>query len=200
MIALSPKSTRAKCRCVVPCSSTHRSRSERAPGQNALAKLAEVAASVARTASEHRDLIGMCRFDEGSCDIVRPGRGNRHLIRLLNRCAENGGQPPATSVAVRTNCCRWHTPLPTKCIRNRCARISTGSRFGWRGFGRRPVDRAPSPLRRSTVSLAAASLADLCARSHCFSRGRNICVAVRTGRAHAPGGAALVLLLLVRWA
>ncbi len=70
-----------------------------APGQNALAKLAEIAAAVARTASDNRDLTGLCHFDENGCTFVRPGRGGRHLVRLLNVLADMAAAPPAASHA-----------------------------------------------------------------------------------------------------
>jgi uncharacterized protein (DUF58 family) len=72
-------------------------------GQNALTRLVEIAAAVARAASNNRDLIGLCRFNEQSSNLVRPARGARHLVRLLNLLAEAGGLPPGVGQASATD-------------------------------------------------------------------------------------------------
>ena len=69
------------------------------PGQNALARLVEIAAAVARTSSDNRDLTGLCRFDAQAAASIRPARGARHLVRLLNQLAEAAGLAPATGRA-----------------------------------------------------------------------------------------------------
>jgi uncharacterized protein (DUF58 family) len=72
------------------------------PGQNALARLAEMAAAVARASDNNRDLIGLCRFDEHGSTVLRPARGGRHLVRLLNLLVDWAGEPPPVG-HVRTN-------------------------------------------------------------------------------------------------
>jgi uncharacterized protein (DUF58 family) len=69
------------------------------PGRNALARLVEIAAGVARTAADNRDLTGLCRFDEHRAMTVRPARGARHLVHLLNLLAEAAGLTPAAGKA-----------------------------------------------------------------------------------------------------
>jgi uncharacterized protein (DUF58 family) len=69
------------------------------PRHNALVGLVEIAAVVARAASENRDLTGVCRFDEQSYGVTRPARGRRHLVRLLNMLATIAGLPPAIARA-----------------------------------------------------------------------------------------------------
>jgi uncharacterized protein (DUF58 family) len=69
------------------------------PGQNALARLVEIAAAVARTATDNRDLTGLCQFDSRTTHWVRPARGARHLVQLLNRLAEMSGLAPTAGQA-----------------------------------------------------------------------------------------------------
>src|SRR5262249_30024371 len=69
------------------------------PGQNALARLIEIAAAVARTATDNRDLTGLCQFDDRTTHWVRPARGARHLVHLLNQMAEMSGLAPAAGPA-----------------------------------------------------------------------------------------------------
>jgi uncharacterized protein (DUF58 family) len=76
---------------------TSRSVRLEAPGQNALSRLVDIAAAVARAASDNRDLTSLCGFDESGCRITPSGRGSRHLIRLLNSLADMAGQPAATA-------------------------------------------------------------------------------------------------------
>jgi uncharacterized protein (DUF58 family) len=67
------------------------------PGQNALAHLVELAATVAQADVEAHDWTGLCLFDETRVTTyVRPARGNRHLLRLLNVLADAAGSTPAT--------------------------------------------------------------------------------------------------------
>jgi uncharacterized protein (DUF58 family) len=76
-------------------------------GRNALARLVEVAASVAQAAAGVRDLTGLCVFDEtGVSSMVRPARGSRHVVRLLNLLADAAGLAPAAGQP------RLHTLLP----------------------------------------------------------------------------------------
>jgi uncharacterized protein (DUF58 family) len=69
------------------------------PGQNPLARLVEIAAAVAQAASGARDLTGLCLFDEDGATYVRPARGARHLVGLLNRLADAAGLAPCTGRA-----------------------------------------------------------------------------------------------------
>jgi uncharacterized protein (DUF58 family) len=56
-----------------------------AVGRNALARLVEIAATVAQANASARDLTGLCLFDEKSIQhLVRPGRGSGHLVKLTN--------------------------------------------------------------------------------------------------------------------
>jgi uncharacterized protein (DUF58 family) len=69
------------------------------PGRNALGPLVEIAAAVTQAAMDRRDLTGLCRFDERGSTYVRPARGARHLVRLLNLLAEAGSLAPAAGEA-----------------------------------------------------------------------------------------------------
>jgi uncharacterized protein (DUF58 family) len=71
-----------------------------APGQNALARLVDIAAAVAQATTGVRDLTGLCLFDEnGVTRYVRPARGPRHVVELLNLLADAAGLSPATGEA-----------------------------------------------------------------------------------------------------
>jgi uncharacterized protein (DUF58 family) len=69
------------------------------PGKNALARLVEISAAVAQASAGARDLTGLCLFDEHQSSYVRPARGARHLVQLLNRLAGAAGRPPGTGEA-----------------------------------------------------------------------------------------------------
>jgi uncharacterized protein (DUF58 family) len=69
------------------------------PGRNALARLIEITAAVAQAAAGARDLPGLCLFDEESVRYVRPARGQRHLIGLLNELADAAGLPATSAEA-----------------------------------------------------------------------------------------------------
>jgi uncharacterized protein (DUF58 family) len=64
------------------------------PGENSLARLVEIAAGVARTSARHRDLTGLCVFDDQSVRYQRPGRGPRHMANLIHLLADAAGRPP----------------------------------------------------------------------------------------------------------
>jgi uncharacterized protein (DUF58 family) len=67
------------------------------PGQNALARLVEIGAAVAQANAGVRDLTGMCLFDEkGVTRYIRPARGSRSLVQILNALADAAGLAPAT--------------------------------------------------------------------------------------------------------
>jgi uncharacterized protein (DUF58 family) len=54
------------------------------PGQNALARLVEITASVAQASAGSRDLPGLCLFDERQVrTYLRPSRSPRHLVQIL---------------------------------------------------------------------------------------------------------------------
>ncbi len=66
-------------------------------GRNALASLVEISAAVAQANAGVRDLTGICLFDEqGVTQYIRPARGSRCLVQLLNVLADAGGLAPAT--------------------------------------------------------------------------------------------------------
>ncbi len=70
------------------------------PGQNALAHLVELAATIAQADAEAHDWTGLCLFDETRVTTyVRPARGTRHLLHLLNILADAAGSAPATGAA-----------------------------------------------------------------------------------------------------
>ncbi len=69
------------------------------PGRNALARLVEVTAAVAQAAAGARDLPGLCLFDEEQVRYVRPARGQRHLVGLLNELADAAGLPATAAEA-----------------------------------------------------------------------------------------------------
>src|SRR5262249_7549253 len=70
------------------------------PGQNPLAHLIELAASVAQADVAARDWTGLCLFDETAVTTyIRPARGTRHLLHLLNVLADAAGLAPATGEA-----------------------------------------------------------------------------------------------------
>jgi uncharacterized protein (DUF58 family) len=70
-----------------------------APGQSALARLVEVSSTVAQASAGARDLTGLCLFDEHQSSTIRPARGARHLIQMLNRLADAAGLAPSTGEA-----------------------------------------------------------------------------------------------------
>jgi uncharacterized protein (DUF58 family) len=65
----------------------------------ALSRLVEIGTAVAQAASGTRDLVGLCLFDERHTTYVRPARGRRHLVRLLNLLAGAAGLVPTTGKA-----------------------------------------------------------------------------------------------------
>jgi uncharacterized protein (DUF58 family) len=69
-------------------------------GKNALTRLVEIASAVAQASIGHRDLTGLCLFDEHTTRIIRPARSSRHLLQLLNTLAEVASLAP-TSGEVR---------------------------------------------------------------------------------------------------
>jgi uncharacterized protein (DUF58 family) len=69
------------------------------PGRNALARLVEITAAVAQAAAGARDLPGLCLFDEEGVRYVRPARGRRHLVGLLNELADAAGLPATCAEA-----------------------------------------------------------------------------------------------------
>lgn len=69
------------------------------PGHNALARLVEIASSVAQAALANRDHVGLITFDEESSTYVPPARSKRHLIDLLRKLSEVGRLPVAASQA-----------------------------------------------------------------------------------------------------
>jgi uncharacterized protein (DUF58 family) len=71
-------------------------------GGNALARLIDIAAAVAQANAADRDLTGLCLFDEKGCQPLRPARGPRHLVDVLNRLADAGARTAATAAAPLT--------------------------------------------------------------------------------------------------
>lgn len=69
-------------------------------GRNPLARLVEIAAAVAQATAANRDLAGVGLFDEQEVvTILRPSRGRRHLIQMLNVLADAVALAPATGQA-----------------------------------------------------------------------------------------------------
>jgi uncharacterized protein (DUF58 family) len=69
-------------------------------GANALTRIVDISAAVAQASAGARDLSGLCLFDEKKVvNTIRPARGSRHLVQLLNRLAEVANLAPATGQA-----------------------------------------------------------------------------------------------------
>ena len=67
------------------------------PGHNALGRLVEIVAAVAQASAAARDLTGLCLFDEQGAQYVRPVRGARHLVDLMNLLADAAGLSPSAA-------------------------------------------------------------------------------------------------------
>jgi uncharacterized protein (DUF58 family) len=71
-----------------------------APGSNALARIVEISAAVAQASAGVRDLTGLCLFDgHRTVRYLRPARGARHLVQVLNLLTDAAGLAPATGRA-----------------------------------------------------------------------------------------------------
>lgn len=80
------------------------------PGRNQLTALVEIASAVAQASAAVRDLTGLCLFDETRATTVRPGRGQRHVIQLINTLADAAGLR-ATNTQAEVN-----SLLPLACV------------------------------------------------------------------------------------
>jgi uncharacterized protein (DUF58 family) len=69
------------------------------PGENALAGLTTIAATVAQAAAGNRDLVGLAVCDRRTCDYVAPARSPSHTVGLLRRLAKTANLAPATEAA-----------------------------------------------------------------------------------------------------
>src|SRR5438105_6766303 len=69
------------------------------PGENALAGLTAIAATVAQAAAGNRDLVGLAVCDRHTADYVAPARSPSHTVGLLRRLARAGDLTPATEAA-----------------------------------------------------------------------------------------------------
>jgi uncharacterized protein (DUF58 family) len=69
------------------------------PGENPLSRLTEIAATVAQANTGTRDMTGLCLFNETGTTYVRPARGPRHMVKLLNLLTDTAGLAPASSKA-----------------------------------------------------------------------------------------------------
>jgi uncharacterized protein (DUF58 family) len=58
-------------------------------------RLVELGAAVLQAATEVRDLVGLCLFDEQQATLVRPARGRAHMMSLLHHFADAAGLFPA---------------------------------------------------------------------------------------------------------
>jgi uncharacterized protein (DUF58 family) len=67
-----------------------------ASGQNAVARLVEIAAAVTQANGANRDLTGLCLFDERHVRIMRPARTPRHLVQVLHLLADAAGLVPGS--------------------------------------------------------------------------------------------------------
>jgi len=64
-------------------------------GATALCRLVEIAAGVAQSNASERDLTGLCIFDDQCVrDQIRPGRGSRHMMQMLERLTHVAGLIP----------------------------------------------------------------------------------------------------------
>jgi uncharacterized protein (DUF58 family) len=70
------------------------------PGENALGRLVEIAAAATQANAADRDPTGLCLFDEHNSVTLRPARGPRHLIDVLNRLVDAAARPPAVGQTV----------------------------------------------------------------------------------------------------
>jgi uncharacterized protein (DUF58 family) len=75
-----------------------------ATGDNALARLVEITASLCQATAGRRDLPGVCLFDEASVTTyLRPARSPRHIVQIMNRLAEAAMlQPASVEVSVES--------------------------------------------------------------------------------------------------
>lgn len=69
------------------------------PATRPLVQLVELGAIIAQAAAGSRDLTGLCLFDETEATRIRPGRGARHLSRLLNELTRAAALPPTGDLA-----------------------------------------------------------------------------------------------------
>jgi uncharacterized protein (DUF58 family) len=69
------------------------------PGENALAGLTTIAATVAQAAAGNRDLVGLAVCDRHAADYVAPARSPSHTVGLLRRLARAANLAPATEAA-----------------------------------------------------------------------------------------------------
>jgi uncharacterized protein (DUF58 family) len=66
-------------------------------GKNALARILEIASAVVQASARARDLTGLCFLDEtGVGKQLRPGRGARHVLHLMQALADAGDLFPQT--------------------------------------------------------------------------------------------------------
>jgi uncharacterized protein (DUF58 family) len=68
-------------------------------GRNALGRLVEIVAAVAQASAGARDLAGLCLFDENGTQHVRPARGKRHLVQMVQLLADAAARSPSTAEA-----------------------------------------------------------------------------------------------------
>jgi uncharacterized protein (DUF58 family) len=68
-------------------------------GQNALARLVEIAAAVAQAANGNRDPVGLGLFDEQEVRYLRPVVGHRHLTEILRRLSDAAALAPVSGDA-----------------------------------------------------------------------------------------------------
>jgi uncharacterized protein (DUF58 family) len=70
------------------------------PGGNALTRLIAIASAVVHANAEQRDLTGLCLVDEHAIRaMLKPERGRRHLLRLIQRLADAAELAPVTELA-----------------------------------------------------------------------------------------------------
>ena len=62
-----------------------------------LARMTEVAAAIAQTATGNRDHIGLTVFDELTAEHIPPARTSSHLVRITRKLAETAGRLPIRS-------------------------------------------------------------------------------------------------------
>ncbi len=70
------------------------------PGANALTRVIAIASAVVHANAEQRDLSGLCLVDEHAVrGVIRPGRGKRHVYRVIQELADAAELAPVTEFA-----------------------------------------------------------------------------------------------------
>jgi uncharacterized protein (DUF58 family) len=183
------------------------------PGRSGLTRLTEITAAVAQATAASRDLTGICLFDEYQTRVLRPARGQRHLISVFNLLADAANLQPSTREAPLTHLLPlayglaqdiypdllepdvnafprwlpWLFPQPAYTLRRRAPQV--------RSFWKRPGLWLRRALRYALLALRQALVARfLSFRARRHYRWRKHLAALLSVRyGLAPGGLALLL-------